>query len=406
MTEKLFGKDAAPSPTGPRTTGFSTIRPSTSGGGPANPGQPPTEPRGGGANITVSYEPRPGLGWLSIKNYLLNLITLTIYRFWAKTNIRKHVWSCIKINGEPLEYTGTGMELFLGAMIVLFGLIVPFIAITQWLQIAGYAGWALVVQMVFTLLFILLFGMAIYRARRYRLSRTLWRGVRGALEGSSVKYSLLYFGTTLLASVTLGWSNPAMNLELQERITKNMKFGETPFGFRGTAGPLYGRYAIAWFLSLFAILALSGTIGYIFADSFSTLAGKMADAEKNPKALLTIVAAVYGGIFVISVVFGIIWSFYTAYEMAKFASYTYFDNATFRFNATGPSLIGLWLGNLLIMIFTLGIAAPYTVQRTIRYFVDRLDVDGWVDISKIEQSRAKMDSRGEGLLDAFDIDGI
>jgi uncharacterized membrane protein YjgN (DUF898 family) len=92
--------------------------------------------------------------------------------------------------------------------------------------------------------------------------------------------------------------------------------------------------------------------------------------------------------------------------MVKFASYTYFDNATFRFNATGPSLIGLWLVNLLILIFSLGIAAPFTVQRTVKYFIDRLEVDGWVDIGRIEQSRAPVSSHGEGLLDAFDIDAI
>ena len=118
------------------------------------------------------------------------------------------------------------------------------------------------------------------------------------------------------------------------------------------------------------------------------------------------ILAIYVALFAVAIVFGVIWSFYTAFELAKFASYTYFDNATFRFNATGPSLIGLWFGNVLIIIFTIGIAAPFTVQRTIKYFIDRLEIDGWVDIGKIEQSRAPVSSHGEGLLDAFDIDGI
>ncbi len=382
MTQQLFGRNGVTSPRVPSGTSS------------------------GGSNITVTYETKPGLGWLSIKNALLNIITLTFYRFWAKTAIRKHVWSCIRINGEPLEYTGTGMELFLGAIIIFSVILLPFILVVQGLQIAGYPIAAVIAQMVFGLMFLLLIGMAIYRARRYRLSRTLWRGVRGTLVGSSLKYSLVYFGTYLLSMVTLGWSNPAMNLELQERITKDMRFGETPFGFRGTAGPLYGSYALAWFATLIAMVGLFAAIGFGFSDYFVELAGKMKDIEKDPESFLTLILVIYGTMFVLAIIFGVIWSFYTAYEMARFASYTYFDNAKFNFNATGASLIGLWFGNMLIIILTLGIAAPFTVQRTIKYFVDRLDVEGWVDIGKIEQSQARMDTRGEGLLDAFDIDGI
>jgi len=366
----------------------------------------PTQPSGSGSGVSITYETKPGLGWLSIKNFLLGIITLTIYRFWAKTAVRKHVWSCIRINGEPLEYTGTGKELFLGAIIIIFIIFLPFVVIVNGLQLAGYPIAAIVAQIVFTLLIFLLFGMAIYRARRYRLSRTLWRGVRGTLVGSSFKYSLLYFGTILLSSITLGWSNPAMNLKLQKRITKDMRFGETPFDFRGTAGPFYGRYAIAWFASIFAMLGLAAAIGFGFADQFSGMVQKMKDIEQNPTAIIGMILAVYGALFVLVIVFAIIWSFYTAFEMARFASYTYFDNATFRFNATGPSLMALWFGNMLMLIFTLGIAAPFVVQRTIKYFIDRLEIDGWVDVDQIVQSTAPVDSRGEGLLDAFDIDAI
>ena len=59
------------------------------------------------------------LGWLVFKNTILTVITLGFYRFWAKTRIRKYIWSNQSLFGEPLEYTGTGKELFLGFLIVL-----------------------------------------------------------------------------------------------------------------------------------------------------------------------------------------------------------------------------------------------------------------------------------------------
>lgn len=64
--------------------------------------------------IRIDYVPRNGLLKLSIVNFLLGVVTLSVYRFWAKTNVRRHIWSCVHINGEPLEYTGRGMELFKG----------------------------------------------------------------------------------------------------------------------------------------------------------------------------------------------------------------------------------------------------------------------------------------------------
>src|SRR6185503_3238115 len=89
-----------------------------------------------GEPIRLEYVPRPGLGRLAIVNFLLNLVTLTIYRFWAKTNVRRHIWSCVHINGQPLEYTGRGIELFLGFLIVLGLFVLPFALAIAFISIA------------------------------------------------------------------------------------------------------------------------------------------------------------------------------------------------------------------------------------------------------------------------------
>ncbi len=369
----------------------------------------------GGSTITITYLEKPGLGWLSIKNWLLSIITLGVYRFWAKTNVRKHIWSCIHINGEPLEYTGKGMELFLGFLVIFFIILLPFVVLVNGMQLAGYPEMALVFQLFFTVLFVSLYGMAIYRARRYRLSRTTWRGIRGGLTGSSFKYSMLYFGKMILSSITMGWATPAMNLELQDRITNEMQFGDTYFSFKGRSGPLYSRYAACWFGSIFVyvvlVLVSAGIFFAIGKENFSAFFAGLDDAlkEDNSNGISTIimfVVMIYAGFAIVFGLFGIVWSFYKARELAVFASYTKFDNATFRFNATGWSLVGLWLGNFLLVLFTLGIASPFAMQRMVKYFISRLEVVGWIDVQKITQSKQKLDPRGEGMLDAFDLDGF
>ncbi len=75
-------------------------------------------------------------------------------------------------------------------------------------------------------------------------------------------------------------------------------------------------------------------------------------------------------------------------------------------DATAGSLFLLTFGNVLLWIFTIGIATPFIQQRTIKYICDRLSVVGEVDIATILQSRAPIPRSGEGLADAFDVGGI
>jgi uncharacterized membrane protein YjgN (DUF898 family) len=150
-----------------------------------------------GITLRVDYVPRPGLLGLTLLNLLINILTLTIYRFWAKTNVRRHIWSCVHINGEALEYTGRGSELFKGALIVFLVFVLPALVLVIYVRTAfGPEHPALVlIQLIIFLIVFILWGMAVYRARRYQLSRTLWRGIRGALVGSSWSYTWLHAGS-------------------------------------------------------------------------------------------------------------------------------------------------------------------------------------------------------------------
>ncbi|MBL8907712.1 MAG: DUF898 family protein [Rhizobiales bacterium] len=374
-----------------------------------------------GSQLRFDYIPRPGLLAITLTNLFFNLVTLTLYRFWAKTNVRRHIWSCVHINGEALEYTGRGKELFIGALIVFGVLLLPIVLLLMALQIwLGPEHPAVfIVQFGFFFIIFGLWGMAVYRARRYQLSRTLWRGIRGALVGSAWSYTGLHAGATLLAPMTLGWSTPAMNFNLQERMIGDMRFGSMPFQFSGTAGPLYGRYAIAWCLAVVIFLSVLITGGALIYAAFgnefwailSGLATTDSPARSNAyedqvQSFLLIVFGMFGVVLLAWLAQSLIWPIYLAREMAVFASYTTFDRAHFRLDATAGSLFLLTLGNVLLWIFTIGIASPFIQQRTIKYMCDRLTVVGEVDLAAILQSPAPVPRSGEGLADAFDVGGI
>ncbi len=351
--------------------------------------------------LSFSYVPRPGLLKITLINLVFNVLTFSIYRFWGKTNVRRHIWSCIHINGEPLEYTGTGMELFKGFLFI-FGLfILPYIVVTTILQAAlgDKNPIVLALNALFFLFIYLMIGFAIYKARKYQLTRTLWRGIRGNLSGSAMTYSLTYFGSMLAKMFSFGWATPVMNTVLHEQITNDMRFGDAAFKFKGRAGPLYPTYALCWLLTVFALFALiGGGIAMYMAGS---------PAQALPDNLSPLRAGVAAGLVFLFLAYMLfvpaLWSVYVAKQMRVFADYTRFDGAQFHLKATAWSIIWLTLSNLLILIFTIGIGWPFIQQRLFRYVIDRLKLEGAVDIDRIAQSSLAIPTRGEGLADAFDV---
>ena len=73
--------------------------------------------RVGAEPLALAWKQQSGLIGLSIVNFILRILTLGIYHFWGKTEVRRRIWSAVRLNGEPLEYTGTGKELFIGFLV-------------------------------------------------------------------------------------------------------------------------------------------------------------------------------------------------------------------------------------------------------------------------------------------------
>lgn len=124
------------------------------------------------------------LFWLSFKTTLLTFLTLGIYRFWAKTHIRRYIWSSTAPGYDPFEHTGTGVEKLIGFLIAMVVLAV-YLGITQ--VLLTFIGFSLtdiaadpeaapeqiiktIIATYVTLLAVApLIFFAQYRARRYML---------------------------------------------------------------------------------------------------------------------------------------------------------------------------------------------------------------------------------------------
>ena len=118
----------------------------------------------------------------------LELVTLGFYRFWLLTDIRRHLWSNTLVDGDAAEYTGRGKELLIGFLVALAILVPIYLGyFLIGLEAEHYQAFASIPLVAF---FYLFGQFAIFRARRYRLTRTVWRGVRFWMSGSGWIYAL------------------------------------------------------------------------------------------------------------------------------------------------------------------------------------------------------------------------
>jgi uncharacterized membrane protein YjgN (DUF898 family) len=196
---------------------------------------------------------------LVMRGALLELLTFGFYRFWLATDIRRHLWSNTEIDGDALEYTGRGKELLLGFLIALAVLapvfILYFLAGLAFERFKAFASLPLYA-------FFFLFGQfAIYRARRYRLTRTVWRGVRFWMTGSGWSYAWRSLLWGLLLVPTLGFAYPWRMAALERYKLGHTFYGNLPGHFAATGWQLFKRVWWVWLLGLLPFIVLLVGIG-------------------------------------------------------------------------------------------------------------------------------------------------
>ena len=346
--------------------------------------------------------PPAGFAGLSVLNGVLRIFTLGIYHFWGKTEVRQRIWSSVRINGEPLEYRGTGGELLRGFLIVFFVFLLP-------TMLLGFAASLIspavsgVYQASLWAALLVLWGVGIHRARRYRLSRTRWRGIRGGLSGKPFGFAWTNLWTMVLIPLTFGWIIPWRAVRLQRALMQETRFGDKAFTFTATSGPLYKRYALVWFLSSVLVIAVVAAIAGLAASAMpSDPTAVPAGPPLGPGRIVAIVGLMLGGLLL----FAMLRAWYSAGMYNYFAASTKLEGAGFALNATAPSLVWLTASNYLIRVFSLGFLSAVAEARSMRYMVDRLSCEGAIAWSQIGQNPDALLTRGEGLAEAFNVDAF
>lgn len=286
-----------------------------------------------------------------VVNLLLRIVTLGLYHFWAKTRVRRYLWTQTSFDGERLEYTGTGLELLVGfvkALVILMGGVLLVAAALSQLEALALP---LVIAIYFG--FPVLAGFALYGARRYRLTRTRLRGIRFGLDGSGWDHGLKLLGYGLLTVLTLGLYTPYMRMKLAGNLYNNTRFGSERFTFDGDGRDLFGRFLLAVLLTL------------------PTL--------------------------------GLVWVWYQAAEFRYTLSRLRVGDIAFELAESDMSLAWFFVTNALMVMLTLGLGLPWVMVRTLRHLGEQMVISGQLDYAAIRQAQEESEATGEGLAEALDL---
>jgi uncharacterized membrane protein YjgN (DUF898 family) len=383
---------------------------------------------------------------IALPNVLLTVVTLGIYRFWATTRERNYLWSKTHFIDEPLEWTGTGMELFWGFVMVFFLVGIPFAILQLALQGMIFQGQTIAVAVIVVTMFLLIFyltGVAYFRALRYRLSRTYWRGIRGGSNEPGFKYGLSYIWKNVAGMIPIYLLFPWASISLWNERWSHMSFG--PYRFESDAQwtQLMKRYLLFYLVPFLLLLGIVVT----------TISAASAAGSDNPMATA-------GGIFGAIIMFVAILGVYIALPLAALLYFSKFfrvavaglrlGDLDFEFTARSPDWILYWLANAAIMslayfiavipvgifmaanpgnlveqleagetifgaglifsalfaIVPLAFAAAIIQYRNWKFFVTHMEAYGEVNLDRMTQSDTQVSGHGEGLLDAFDMGAI
>ena len=357
--------------------------------------------------IPVFYDGTAGqVARIAVAQGALTLLTLGVYRFWAKTRLRRYFWNHVSIGGDRLEYTGLGKELFIGFLLAIL-VLVPLFAIGQVLEYALGESSPLVGiwDLVVVLLIWFLINFAIYRARRYRLSRTRWRGIRFSQTGSATSYALRAMAWQLFVGVTLGLAWPFYRVAMQNHRISNTWFGSERFQFYGTGAELFGSWVVG------ALLALPSLgVSYIwyrvkefnYLTSQITAPGFRCRAEMRAGRLITLLLPYLLAVLAVLALVALAMGFLipSLFSLSSDGSGT----------SVGFSLAAVhwWivLGMVVVLLTRGTFAAVFFYHPVLWAICESTTLFGGEELEAVLQRADSGVTHGEGLADALDVGSI
>jgi uncharacterized membrane protein YjgN (DUF898 family) len=309
-----------------------------------------------------------------IVNILLGIVTLGIYSAWAKVRTMNYFYGSTSLAGSSFAYVAN-------PVVILKGRIIAFVFFLLYMLLSQVEP-LLIIPL--TLLIFFLSPVIIVRSLRFRMGNTEYRGLRFGFAGTTGESYGVFVGVHLLSYITAGILFPWFYMRQKQFFIGNVQFGGSQFKCMPRVGHFYACVGICF---------ASVLVFFLFFVSFYMAV--------NSQVLLSFLPLVTLLIYLLMGFLGAYWFASTTNHIIESSR---LEDINFESRLTISGLIGLWVVNILLLVFTLGLATPWVMVRNARYRISCTsiiahDLDSFV-AEKIDSTSAL----GNELGEAFDVD--
>jgi len=229
-------------------------------------------------------------------------------------------------------------------------------------------------------------------------------------EGTNAAFAFLVFAVGIIAAIAIGvYSIGLFTKKAAEYQIGQTKFGQGNFLINIHTGKFIKIQLKRVLIIIGGLFLLSILSGLLFASAMSggfNLNNISSDIEGANSSPLFVV-----GFLVIYFGFIATFLFATAYSYSRQRQYL-FENTTLDNAITFQSTVGargyfyILLTNMLLVLFTVGLALPWAKVRVARYIADH----SWIEASELDinhyltQKEKEQSALGEEIGDVLDID--
>lgn len=354
------------------------VIPATTAGGEGVPGEAPA---------VVSHVPeftgRAGEYFgIWFVNLLLSIVTLGIYSAWAKVRTERYFYANTRLAGASFEYLANPIAILKGRLI----------AYAVVIALALSARFSPTLYLLLFFLVAILVPALIVWSLRFRARNSAWRGLSFRFDESAGAAYGPFMLWGWLTGLSMSLLYPVMKKRQHAFVVEGHRYGTKRFAYAGDTGAYYVPYAIAAVAWIVLFAALIFTIA-----SFAGDAPAVRATGQQSNVLVVAMAVFYLAFFALMAFLR------TRYTNLLWNS-TSIGPHRFRSTLRARDVIWLYASNIVVIVFTLGLAVPWAMVRLARYraahFV--LDAEGSLE-EFVAASENQYGAGSAELIDALDM---
>ena len=320
-----------------------------------------------------------------IVNLLLSIVTLGIYSAWAKVRTKKYFYQNTYVAGRNFDYHATGMQILIGRIIVVVGLIA--FSVISAIPIAGLA---VALGLVFLMPWLLV------RSLRFNAVMSSYSNVRFRFSGKYGGAFLTFILYPFLCALTLYLTFPFLDRARKRFVMNNHSLGRHEFSFVAGIGGFYKAFLVA----LLWVLGVSMVIGALVFPGFAAIEAGLE--SEDPAVIGPLIGGIYVWFFLALIPAGTIYM--AMIRNVSLSNLELEGGHRFHSNVSPGRLIWITLSNAIVTAITLGLMLPWAQIRMARYLASRTAL---VAGPSLDNFVGALDEEATALGDAYtDLEGI